>query len=101
MTHSRKIGISLRIEPYLMQKIDELSESEFKGNTTNAIVSLMNEGFELRNARNEIKENPEKLNEVIEKMEEMRKNEKVLGWLDTQPERVKNAIVDHVMLNKK
>ena len=96
MYNNRKIGISIRFYPDLMQTIDELAHLEFEGNVTETIVSLVDDGLKLRNLQKTIQDNPEKSDEIIKELNEKIENESVYDWLNNLTDRQKKGIVEYI-----
>ena len=100
MYNHRKVSVTMRIKPDLMQTIDELAVSEFEGNVTSTIESLAREGLELRKMQDELEDNPEKLDEIVQKLEEKRKDGSIFAWIDTLEDRQKRAVLEYIQMNR-
>jgi hypothetical protein len=94
--NNRKIGISIRFYPDLMQTIDELAHLEFEGNVTETIISLVDDGLKLRKLQKTIQDNPEKSDEIIKELNEKIENESVYDWLNNLTDRQKKGIVEYI-----
>jgi hypothetical protein len=96
MLNTRKIGISIRFYPALMEMIDELANLEFQGNVTETIVSLTNDGLKLRKLQKTLKEHPEKADEMITELNEKIKNESIFPFLDSLSDQQKRGFIDYL-----
>lgn len=100
MTFSRNIPVTIRFDLTLLDIIEELSESEFDGSRTACVVALCNDGLKLRKVSKDLKDNPEKSNEIMKELNEKIENESIFDWIDSKTDRQKNALVEYIQMNK-
>ena len=96
MVFTRNLAISIRFRLELLDIIDQLTESQYQGNRTNCIVDLVNDGLKLRNVQRDLKENPEKSNDIMKELNEKIENESIFDWIDTKTDRQKKALIDYI-----
>tara|TARA_Y100001960_G_scaffold186274_1_gene195277 strand:- start:951 stop:1256 length:306 start_codon:yes stop_codon:yes gene_type:complete len=100
MTFSRNIPVTIRFDLTLLDIIEELSESEFDGSRTACVVALCNDGLKLRKVSKDLKDNPEKSNEIMKELNEKIENESIFDWIDSKTDRQKNALVEYIQMNR-
>lgn len=100
MYNNRKIGVSIRFYPDLLQTIDELAHLKFEGNVTETVISLVNDGLKLRNLQKTIQDNPEKSDEIIKELNEKIENESIYDFLDQLTDRQKKGFVEYIQMNR-